>query len=89
MAQPLLEVEDLRVTFGANGHASEVVSGVSFSVYRGEVLTPHDTFPGRPSPDGHDDHANPTQKNVAIKRFRDHSIRRGILSVSALYHLIL
>jgi peptide/nickel transport system ATP-binding protein/oligopeptide transport system ATP-binding protein len=38
MAQPLLEVEDLRVTFGANGHASEVVSGVSFSVYPGEVL---------------------------------------------------
>jgi hypothetical protein len=59
------------------------------AVYRGEVLTPHDTFPVRLSPDGHDDYANPMQKNVAIKRFRDHSIRRGILSVSALYHLIL
>jgi hypothetical protein len=61
------------------------------AVYRGEVLTPHDTFPVRPSPlpDGHDDHVNLMQKNVAIKRFRDHSIRRGILSVSALYRLIL
>ena len=35
MAQPLLDVENLCVTFGANGRASEVVSGVSFSVYPG------------------------------------------------------
>jgi peptide/nickel transport system ATP-binding protein len=38
MAQPLLDVENLRVTFGTNGLAPEVVSGVSFSVYPGEVL---------------------------------------------------
>jgi len=38
MTEPLLDVEDLRVTFGANGSVSEVVGGVSFSVYPGEVL---------------------------------------------------
>jgi peptide/nickel transport system ATP-binding protein len=36
---PLVEVEDLTVTFQRDGHAIRAVNGISFSLKRGEVLT--------------------------------------------------
>ena len=38
MGEPLLEVEDLRVTFGAQTSGIRAVDGISFEVYRGETL---------------------------------------------------
>lgn len=37
-AEALLQVDDLRVSFGKPGHRATVVKGVSFSVHRGETV---------------------------------------------------
>ena len=38
MAEKMLEVKDLHVTFGKGRHAFEAVRGVSFDIYRGETF---------------------------------------------------
>ena len=38
ITQPLLEIRDLTVTFGAGKHSTVVVNGVSFTVNRGKTL---------------------------------------------------
>jgi ABC-type glutathione transport system ATPase component len=39
MSEPILEVENLDVTFGRGRHAKTVISGVSFALFEGETLS--------------------------------------------------